>query len=374
MKTIICQSFPAWDTPYVKSTLELIKRMARTHRVIFLDYPYTLKDVFSNEHVPTKAVFTLKPRTVTTEHGEIEIYNCLPQIPAVWTKSKVIFRFLMWINGWIQSLTIKRVLRAVKGEDVQLINAFNPVNGYFTNKYWKGLSQTYYAYDQLEATAWAGKWGKEYEKPFVSLVKRVVVSSSGLVQKFQQLHPNVFCVKNGVSLDHFSEVSLEKTSRKKLGYLGAFDDRVDLELVRRIAGAHEDYLIEILGTNKLTEEVFPNNVIFLGKKEPESLNGYVQEWDAALIPFVKNEFTQAIYPLKINEYLAAGKPVISTDFSDLSDFAGIVRVCENHEDFIKGIKKEIRYNNRLKISKRIEFASGNSWEARAEDFLLALAS
>jgi glycosyltransferase involved in cell wall biosynthesis len=100
----------------------------------------------------------------------------------------------------------------------------------------------------------------------------------------------------------------------------------------------------------------------------------MQEWDVGLIPFVKNEFTKTIYPLKINEYLAAGKPVISTDFADLEDFKGMVKVCTSHKDFIEGIAKEIRYNNRLKISKRIAFARQNSWETRTAQFLQALAS
>ena len=374
MQTLVCQSFPAWDTPYVKSTVEILKRVSKTKRVIFLDYPYTLKDLWSHPNVPKKAIWSRKPRLIQTGFGEIEVYNFLPVLPVNWVNSPILFRFLMWINGIIQGWTIRRIRKQLDPKETQVINAFNPVNGHFTKTFWKGFKQNYYAYDQLEATAWAGKWGKHFEPEFIRSVNQIIVSSSGLRRKFEKLHPNVKCVKNGVSLEHFQHPPMEKPQTKKMGYLGAFDDRVDLELIKQVAEAYPDYLIEILGPVKISRESFPENVIFLGAKDPSELNTTVQDWCLCLIPFVKNEFTQAIYPLKINEYLAAGKPVVSTDFADLSDFEGMVRVVESHADFINGIKKEIRYNNRLKISKRISFAKQNSWESRAEEFLLALAS
>ncbi len=374
MKTIICHSFPAWDTPYVKSTIEIIKRLSSDHRIIFLDYPYTLKDYFANDHAPKTAMFSRKCRVFNTEFGKVEVYNSLPTIPVNWVENKTLFNFLMWINGLIQSLTISQIRKHVTTEETYVVNAFNPVYGYFTSKYWKGLPISYYSYDQLDFTPWASKWGKVFEPLFVRKVNRVIVSSSGLKQKFDALHERVFCVKNGVTLDHFLGNRMEKTHFRKMGYLGAFDERIDLKLLSDVAKAFPSYLIEILGPNKITSVSLPPNVIFLGKKKPNDLLPVIESWDVALIPFLSTEFTRAIYPLKINEYLAAGKPVISTNFSDLSDFESVVRVADDSESFIDGIKKEIRYNNRLKISKRVSFAKANSWEHRAGQFVKALSA
>jgi teichuronic acid biosynthesis glycosyltransferase TuaH len=376
MKTIICQSFPAWDTPYVKSTLELITRMAETNRVIFLDYPYTIKDLIRNEHAPKSALLGKSggKRIMNTDFGMIEVYNSRPMIPVNWINNPTLFKVVMGINAFIQSFTIKRVLKSVDPAQTKLINAFNPVYGYFTAKYWKDIPMAYYSYDNLEATAWAGKWGKEYEGKFLENADQVIVSSKGLLDKFQGKHSKIKCVKNGVNLVNFSKVNAEKTQTKKIGYLGAFDNRIDTQLMKESATAYPEYTFEILGDQKIALENLPSNIKFLGARPQEQLNQIMQEWDVALIPFVKNEFTKTIYPLKINEYLAAGKPVISTDFAELEDFKGMVKVCTSHEDFIEGIAKEIRYNNRLKISKRIEFARQNSWEARTAQFLQALAS
>jgi glycosyltransferase involved in cell wall biosynthesis len=113
----------------------------------------------------------------------------------------------------------------------------------------------------------------------------------------------------------------------------------------------------------------PSNVVFLGARPQLDIPDIAAKWDVCIIPFVKNQLTKAIYPLKINEYLAMGKPVITTDFSDLSDFAQLISITETNKDFIAATKKELRYNNRMEIQKRIEFSLQNSWESRAEQFL-----
>lgn len=377
MNTIICHSFPAWDTPYVKSTLELITRMASTHRVIFLDYPYTWKDVFTNEHSPNEALLKRSAgfREMKTEFGKIEVYNSAPVIPVNWVSNRSLFYLIMKINAWIQSWTIKKIVKKVDFPNTVLINAFNPVYGFYTAEYWKNIPTTYYSYDNLEHTPWANKWGKIYEEKYLKQVAKVVVSSEGLREKFVNQHPKVSCVKNGVNLSHFSQLSLQKNKSKKLGYLGAFDDRIDLRLLEKTATSFPEHLIEILGPVKRDLPTgFPSNVVFLGPKQQDSLAEIVKNWDVALIPFVKNEFTKMIYPLKINEYLAVGVPVVCTSFGDLSDFKEIIRVGQDHEAFVEGVRKEIKYNNRLKASKRKDFASRNSWEARATEFLQALAS
>lgn len=377
MQTIICHSFPAWDSPYIKSTLELITRMASTHRVIFLDYPYTIKDYWKNPNAP-KTQLRGKAggkRIVQTEYGQVEIYNALPVIPTQWIDNPLMLETFMELNARLIGKTIKRILQTVDPLQTQVINAFNPVFGYFTKKYWGDIPVTYYAYDELSATPWAGKWGKVYENRFLSTVSRVVVSSTGLMEKFQPQHPKVYCVKNGVTLDYF--LGDESTQRpvKKLGYIGAFDERIDVDLLVQVAEAFPEYLIEVVGPDKLNlSDQLPNNVCFAGAKPQRELYGHLSTWSVCLIPFLKTSFTRTIYPLKINEYLAAGKPVVTTDFADLSDFKGLVRIAPDPSSFIQGIQRELRGNNRLKSAKRREFAMQNSWEARKTQFLDALAS
>lgn len=374
MKTIICHSFPAWDTPYVKSTLELITRMAGTNRVIFLDYAYTWKDYFKNPHAPKKQLLSSTPRRMPAGAGEIELYNAAPMIPANWAKSTFLFELIMKINAWIMGFTIRRIRKTVEDEKAVLINAFNPVFGHFTKKSWKGIPSIYYCYDEISGTIWSGKWGKIYEQKFAGTTDQIITSSETLASKFEGKHRRIHAVKNGVNLEIFAGMKQEKTKTNKLGYIGAVDDRIDFELLAEVALAMPDFTFEMVGTLKVAIPDFcPPNILFLGSKDQRELPAFLGTWDLCLIPFVKTPLTKAIYPLKINEYLMSGKPVVTTSFTDLSEFAGLITEANEGEEFVDKIKKEIKNNNRIKIQRRMNFAKDNSWENRTQEFLRLLA-
>ncbi len=371
MKTIICHSFPAWDTPYIKSTVELMTRLAGHNRVIFIDYHYTIKDLFSHPNAPKAQLLgkASRWRKIQTEHGQIEVYNSLPVIPVNWVNQPSLFKLLMMLNACLVSFSIKKILKSVDKKNTVLVNAFNPIYGWFTRKYWQGIPTTYYSYDEIGGTAWASKWGSIYETKYAQQVNDIITSSSHLKEKFDRLHPRVACVKNGVNLSVFKQEKIETTRNHIIGYIGAIDNRVDLDVLKSLAKALPDYKMEMLGPLKVELPAeMPKNVVCLGALAQSSIPEIAKNWDACIIPFVKNQLTKAIYPLKINEYLAMGKPVITTNFSDLSDFEQLISIAENTEDFVADTKKELRYNNRMKIQKRIAFSQQNSWESRAREF------
>jgi glycosyltransferase involved in cell wall biosynthesis len=111
------------------------------------------------------------------------------------------------------------------------------------------------------------------------------------------------------------------------------------------------------------------NVIFAGPRKITELPNYLQYFDCVLIPFRKNTLTRSIYPLKINEYLAAGKPVIATHFSeDIYTFRDVAYVVDSHEEFLSTIDKAIAENDETKKQARMKVAGENTWEARVARF------
>jgi len=366
-EVIVCHSFPAWDTPYVKSTIELMTRLTATHRVVFIDYHYTWKDVFKHPSAPKKKLLGLKAkvRKEQTPFGEIEIVNLPPVLPMNWINKPGLFKGMAQLNGWWLRRFIKTLKRQLGINEFTLVNAFNPIYGLNTHKAWKATKSIYYCYDEISGTQWSGKHGPKYEAQFAAKVDMVITTSSQLQKHKSQLNTNCHLVPNGVNLDVFKKPSIISNKTKTLGYVGAVDDRIDFELLQRITEALPDFTIEMYGPMKvLLPCLLVDRVRFHGAIPQEALPSKISEMDICLIPFVKNNLTASIYPLKINEYLAMGKPVVSTDFADLSDFDKQIAIGDTHEKFITQIKKQVRYNSRLKAQQRIEFAKGNSWNER----------
>lgn len=369
--TIVCHSFPAWDAPYVKSTIELMTRMAKDQRVILVDYHYTCKDIFTSSYAPKKRILGLlsRWRNVETDHGVIEVYNSPPVLPTNWISNKTLFRLVSGLNGILLRRCVRKISKRIGHHNFTLVNAFNPLFGVLTRKAWKASKTFYYCYDEISGTDWAGKHGPKFEKIFAKHADAVICTSNHLQTEKSHLNPNCHLVHNGVNLDVFKAGTGERSKNATFGYVGAIDNRIDFELLKSIASSFPDHEISLYGPVKTEVPQLPQNVLIHGAIPQESLPEKIQGMDVCLIPFIKNELTKAIYPLKINEYLAMGKPVVCTDFADLSDFNKMVHIGSDTQSFLLALKKSLRYDSRLKAQKRMAFAKSNSWDCRAEQFL-----
>jgi glycosyltransferase involved in cell wall biosynthesis len=106
-----------------------------------------------------------------------------------------------------------------------------------------------------------------------------------------------------------------------------------------------------------------------GSKKIEELPNYLRYFDCAIIPFKKITLTKSIYPLKINEYLAAGRAVVATDFSeDIQSFGDVIYISADHAEFVSLIDRAIKENGPERIKARTAVANRNTWTARVEEF------
>lgn len=370
-RTIICHSFPAWDTPYVKSTIELMTRLTKDYRVIYIDYHYTLKDAIANPNAPKKQLFGMgsRWRTESTKQRNIELYNFAPILPINWIKNKTAFKWAAKLNGALLNWQIKRFVKKNKLEGSVLINAFNPIYGTLTKESWKANKSIYYCYDEISGTNWSGKHGPDYEKEFMSQVDQVIVSSSKLKENKKKYNSNTQLVPNGVNLDLFQTKEAMNKPSKSIGYVGAVDERIDFELVNKMAERYPNLTFDFFGPLKVPASNFKHENIHLhGNLQQHELPSKIQAMDACIIPFVKNELTASIYPLKANEYLAMGKPVVSTNFADLRDFADHMIIEDDAEVLLSELSKVVQNDSNEIRKSRIKFAQKNSWTARAALF------
>ena len=188
-------------------------------------------------------------------------------------------------------------------------------------------------------------------------------------------HSNVHFFGCGVDVPHFSKARSAETTipadaqfdSPVAGYFGVIDERLDYDLIRALAESHPEMTVVMVGpTAKVNPEELPDapNIRWLGQRSYDELPRYVKGFDVCLMPFAINEATEFINPTKTLEYMAGGKPIVSTPVADVvRNFTPIVTVANNHDEFIDAVVKNAANPDETLIADGIEMASNSSWES-----------
>lgn len=384
---IVCLSFPAWDGNYVKSTVKLMSALSYSQRVIFVDYAYTWKDVIrgilgKHTFIPWKRVLGLQNRVrqVVVPQGTVEVLSLPPVIPVNWTRSPSLLKGLIRLNAWVLQRVLSGTLKRRGVKEPVVINALNPVYGNALAGKLEENLLVYYCYDEIQAGRWMTVHGHAAEEEFLKKVDLVITSSEKLRERKSAYHPKCYTVNNGVDLDIFMSGSTPDQSfstsphRPVIGYLGSVDHRMDLGLLDKLLERFPQTELHLVGrvTGKEVSEHFKDHpqVHFQGPQSPDKLAHFLGKFDVGIIPFVKNEFTEGIYPMKINEYLAAGLQVVSTRFGDMNSFESVAAICDTHQQFLDSIAAVLTTeSDSVARMERIHFAQQNTWDRRAIEFL-----
>ena len=381
---IICVSHTSWDGVYQKPAVQLMTELASRHRVLFVDYQYTVKDlalgIVGLKKVPVRQVLRLKNplvRKMLANGAELHVW--VPPLALVvnWMPDAWHDYFMKWNTTWL----LKSLRKAMSRVDADakrplIINSFNPVWGLSMLGQLNERGTIYYCYDEITAEKWIARHGGRYERDYLPKVDAVVTTSETLQSAKGQLQPNAFCVKNGANYDLFSQArQLALTAdreQKIVGYLGTADNRLDLNLLEYCLKNLPDVLFQFIG--RVTDSTVTDrlasyaNVEFIKPVPPDELPPLLARLRVGIIPFQCNEHTYTIYPLKINEYLAAGIPVISTRFSILNDFDGLIELTNDPAQFVAGIRAASTAVSPDRVEQFTRTAETNSWVRKALEF------
>ena len=201
-----------------------------------------------------------------------------------------------------------------------------------------------------------------------------LVSAQRLFTKWKHYSPNLVTVRNGVDYDFYSQNCvanslLQDTPHPIVGYYGAIADWFDLDLLAEVARQRPDYSFVLLGgifdvdVSKLQE--LPN-VSLLGQQPYEDMPRYLYHFDVCMIPFKINVVTEATNPVKLYEYLSAGKPVVATALPEVEAQASYLYVARTPEEFASGLDKALTEEESQLVEQRKAFARENTWDARYE--------
>ncbi len=379
-RNIICLSMTTWEGDYMKAVVHMMGHLAKNNRVLFIDYAFTFKDllmsIMGKSPAPWKKMIGFRPRTTTIHYQGHKLYHLTlpPILPINWISNPYLYDLINQFQiGGLFRFCIKKVLHQLHFTQPVLINAFNPVIGTALQRVFSPSRSIYYCYDEIAAAKWCNKHGKRLEAELIQHTDLTVTTSAALYASKSKESQNTVLIKNGVDFDLFhSAFHVEKnTQRPVVGYVGSIDFRLNYDLIAHLAGSlpHCDFrfvgrIQEVEAYHRLQQF---ENVTFLGAQQPDRLPELLSQMDVAIIPFGKNEFTRNIYPLKINEYLAAGLPVVTTHFADLSDFKQVVTIADSNEEFVHAINQAMTPDaSRQKTA--VDMAKANDWSARADQF------
>jgi glycosyltransferase involved in cell wall biosynthesis len=200
----------------------------------------------------------------------------------------------------------------------------------------------------------------------------VLATADILYRRAKQYNDNVLLVPNGCDYDFFSRPhrnSPYKTDKPIVLYSGAIASWVDLDLIKESAREYPDYHFVCIG-GAMNDNFFdiPENLEVLGHKDYEDVPRYIQHANACIIPFKANQpEIKACNPIKLWEYLATGKPVVTTAIPETKVYG--VYWSTSRLQFINNIGRAVREKNLFKIRKRKQFAKKNSWENRVKTIL-----
>ena len=381
-RNILCISGTEWHGNYIKAVVELMKVLSVNNKVLFVENAYTYKDaiagVSDKNKVDFKQVFGLKSR-ITTIHtpGGGVVYLLSPPLvfPVSFLPAGFLYDTLLSYNAWLLLKTTKKALRQLNmTHDLINFTSFNPGMGLMTGRKFGEKILIYHCYDEIKGAAWwLRKHGLRLEQAFMKMVDVVIVTSKGLFDSKKDEAARCYIVKNAVKADLFTQgfTTEAKHGKTIIGYVGSIDDRFDLDILQYLFTNMPDTDFVFVGRilSERTETILKKypNVKLEGPKQPEHLPPYLKTFSAGIIPFISDDFTRGIYPMKINEYLAAGLPVVSTDFGDLSDFAHIIKIAKTGAQYKQYLDEEIAGDTPKKRTARLALAESNTWDKRAEE-------
>lgn len=225
---------------------------------------------------------------------------------------------------------------------------YTPMGLPFSN-HLSAATVVYDCMDELSAFAGAPAALKTSEAELFRRADVVFTGGHSLYEAKRRRHPRVFAFPSSVDVGHFARarrVSRDPSdqadiSHPRLGFFGVIDERMDYDLLAGVAGARPDWHLVLIGpTAKVDPAALPRaaNIHYLGPKPYAELPEYIAGWDVALLPFARNEATRFISPTKTPEYLAAGKPVVSTSIRDVVrpyGEQGLVHIADTVDAFVE---------------------------------------
>lgn len=346
---LVCLSHLRWNFVYQRPQ-HLLTRCAKSRRVFFIEEP----------------IFTAENHWwLEISQGDGGVWVAVPHLPQGLSEERAIE---------IQQSLIDDLLAACKIQ--------NYILWYYTamalpfTAHLEPRVVVYDCMDELSAFKGASPILREREAELLQRADLVFTGGQSLYEAKRDRHPHVHAFPSSIDVAHFAQARQSKNDpadqaeipHPRLGFFGVIDERMDISLLAQVAEARPDWQLVIIGpVVKIDPATLPRhaNIHYLGSKSYQELPHYVSGWDVALLPFARNESTRFISPTKTPEYLASGKPVVSTSIRDVVRPYGeqkLVQIADEADDFVKAVDVAMQQADAAWLDRVDAFLSQNSWD------------
>jgi len=346
---LVCLSHLRWDFVYQRPQ-HLMSRFAKSRRVFFIEEP-----IFTDEQTHLKI-----------SQREDNLTVVVPHISNDDRETKNIEAF--------QGELLDGLFAEQKINDFVLW-FYTPMAMSFA-AHLEPKAVVYDCMDELSGFKFAPPALLENESKLFEKADLVFTGGQSLYEAKKDKHKSVYAFPSSIDVAHFKQArditdepeEQKQIAHPRLGYCGVIDERLNINLLAEIADFRPDWQFVMIGpVVKISDEDLPRraNIHYLGGRNYQELPSYLAGWDVALMPFALNESTRFISPTKTPEYLAAGKPVISTPIQDVVRPYGemnFVFIASTAEEFVAACDKALEENQTEKLARVDEFLAQNSWD------------
>ena len=378
-----------WDGEYSSAAFSMAQAVSKSHRVFFIDNPFTWKDYYygrRSKPIARRREPLLHGRNNYHVIAEDRLIAVTPRLilPVNWLPKGRIYDVFSKINDAIISRCVRKLLKDYSIRDYVYVNSFIPLYFRTFPSYFKPKLFVYQTVDDIRHSEYLRKHGAYLEDEMIKKADVTLVTSTELRKLKEGVARSVHIIANAADISLFKTAQdshlaapqeLAGEPRKVIIYVGnTIAARTDFDILKTIAARHPDKLLLMVGPYEelavasvgLLEA---DNVRFIGPRKIEEVPAYLKYSHCAIIPFRCNTLTKSIYPLKINEYLATGTPVVTTSFSDdILSFKNVY-VAHDKNEFSALVGKSIDEDSQERSNQRIREVARNTWDERAQRFL-----
>lgn len=240
---------------------------------------------------------------------------------------------------------------------------------------WKTVYDVIDDWEEFSKCGQAAWYRKEVERRVANIVDINIATAYGLRDKIRKdivEEKPYYVITNGVDPDRMKRVERIPEynyvrGNLQIGYFGHLTDAwFDWDMLKNIARKQPGWTFHIIGYGAPEHLELPDNIILYGKKPPEELPKFAAYWDVAIIPFINNELTRRVNPIKVFEYLQLRLPVVASDMPEIANYPYVV-LAIGEERFQQAVADAARV--KMDETKVDRFIEANTWKNKCREFL-----